>query len=360
LYLYINKPSHLIQYLVNYAKQVSHIKELYEISNPTTMKKDKLNIDSFTNMEGKNYRRSEMLEKEEIGTYFSKKGYEVIELQQIWRHVHGKLKKDNKIFFLKMASTPDIGERTQNETLWNNQIGSLIEKTGVDYFDVPHIYETGEYEGKFYYLSTHHDGAMLASKNPPSVGNLEEWIDKIIKSNLFFLSLQRQDLNFRRDQDSISSQDKWDEFFQRVQSWYEEVKEHQLQEIFDEVKNLRSTFEPGVNHGDFVPWHMIQEGEKFILIDGEHASIQSPRYYDVCYFYHRLYTSAQNPDLAKIYLGKFRNQLSEEEKNKFDLSIRPILATRIIGGFWDAKTDGQEDVAFHNKLREDFLKNNLF
>jgi len=35
------------------------------------MKKDKLNIDSFTSKEGKNYRRFEMLKKEEIGNYFS-------------------------------------------------------------------------------------------------------------------------------------------------------------------------------------------------------------------------------------------------------------------------------------------------
>ena len=323
------------------------------------MKKDKLNIDSFTNKEGKNYRKSEALGKNEIENYFSKKGYDVLDLQQIWRHVHGKLKKDNKIFFLKMASTLDIGEKTQNETLWNNQIGNLIEKAGVDYFDVPHIHEVGKYDGKFYYLSSHHDGAMLASKNPPNTGNLEQWTDKIIKSNLFFLSLQKQDLSFKRDQDSISSQDKWDEFFQRVQSWYHEVEEHQLREIFKEVKNLKTTFEPSVNHGDFVPWHMIEEGEKFILIDGEHVSTQSPKYYDVCYFYHRLYTSAQNPGLAKLYLSKFRDQLSEGEKNKFDLAIKPILATRIIGGFWDAKTDKQKDISYHNKLREDFLKNNL-
>jgi hypothetical protein len=64
--------------------------------------------------------------------------------------------------------------------------------------------------------------------------------------------------------------------------------------------------------------------------------------------------------LAKSYLSKFRDQLSVEEKNKFDLSVRPILATRIIGGFWDTKTDGQEDIACHNKLKEDFLKNKLF
>ncbi|EKE20838.1 MAG: hypothetical protein ACD_7C00462G0003 [uncultured bacterium] len=36
MYLYINKLSHLIQYLVNYAKQVSHIKELLRNVNFST------------------------------------------------------------------------------------------------------------------------------------------------------------------------------------------------------------------------------------------------------------------------------------------------------------------------------------
>jgi hypothetical protein len=40
--------------------------------------------------------------------------------------------------------------------------------------------------------------------------------------------------------------------------------------------------------------------------------------------------------------------------------MRPILATRIIDGFWGAKTDGQENVSCHNQLKEDFLKNGLF
>lgn len=323
------------------------------------IKKDKLNIDSFTTKEGKNYRQAETVKLSELKNYFSKKGFKVIDIQQVWRHVHGKLEKDNKIFFLKMASTPDIGERTQNEVSWNRQTHDLIVESNIDYFDVPEIYESGEYEGKFYYLSSYHDGSLLASKNPPNTERLDMWLDKILKSNLFFLSLQKQDLRLQRDQDSEDLTNKWDEFFKKIQGWYQEVEKHHLQEILEAVKNLKDTYEPSVNHGDFVPWHMIQEGKKFILIDGEHASAQSPRYYDVCYFYHRLYTSAQNPELAKNYLSKLRDQLPKEEKNKFDLSIKPILATRIIGGFWDAKTNEQDDTSYHNRLRDDFLKNNL-
>jgi len=323
-------------------------------------KKDKLNIDSFTTKEGKNYRQAKTVNLNELENYFSKKGFKVINIQQLWRHVHGKLEKDNKIFFLKMASTPDIGERTQNETSWNRQIHDLIVKSGIDYFDVPEIYESGEYEGKFYYLSSYHDGSLLASKNPPDTKRLDQWLDKILKSNLFFLSLQKQDLHLQRDQGSESLIKRWDKFFKKIQGWYQEVEEYHLQEILEAVKNLKDTYEPSVNHGDFVPWHMIQEGEKFILIDGEHASTKSPRYYDVCYFYHRVYTSAQNPELAKSYLSKLRSRLPKTEKNKFDSSIKPILAARIIGGFWDAKNEGQVEFTYHNNLKDDFLRNNLF
>jgi len=322
------------------------------------IKKDKLNMDSSTTNKSKKYRKAETVDKFEVENYFSKKGYNVVDIQKLWRHLYGKLEKDNKIFFLKMASTPNIGERTKNEVSWNQQIKRLVKEFGIDCFDVPDIYNTGEFEGKFYFLSSYHEGSMLASKNPPKTKGLGRWLDKIVKANLFFLSLRN--VKFSRDKGAKTIVEKWDEYIQKIQDWYKEARRKQLQKILETVKELKDTYVPGVNHGDFVPWHMIREGEKFILIDGEHASGQSPRYYDICYFYHRLYTSAKNPELAKLYLNKIRKSLSKAEKNKFDSSIRPILASRIIGGFWDAKNDGQVDLTYHTSLKDDFLKNDLF
>lgn len=307
--------------------------------------------------EDKNYRKAKVLDKKGVKNHFSKNGYNVLDLQQLWRHMHGKLEKDNKVFFFKMASTPDIGERTQNETSWNQQIHRLVKESGIYYFNVPEIYDTGEYEGKFYYLSSYHEGTMLASKNPPYTDGLDRWLNRIVKSNLFFLSLENLSLPRDRGQKGIDKE--WDKFIKKIKSRHQEVEEHQLQEVLEEVHNLKNTYEQGVNHGDFVPWHMIHEGDRFVLIDGEHASAQSPKYYDICYFYHRLYTSAQNPELAKLYLNKLRSSLPKSEKNKLDLSIRPILAARIISGFWDAQNDNQVCVAYHKDLKEDFLKNKL-
>ncbi len=321
------------------------------------IKEDKLNIDSFTE-NGKNYRKARVVDQAKLTDYLVSQGFKVLEIQQLWRHVHGKLEKNSKIYFFKMASTPDISERTRNEVSWNKRIHDLVNESAIDYFDVPEVFDVGEYDDKFYYLSSYHDGQTLATKNPPSTEGLDKWIDKIVKSNLFFLSLP--ELNLQKDGTHKPINEKWDVFFKRIQSWFDEVKEFKLDKVFDEVDDLEKTYEPAVNHGDFVPWHMIDEGRQFILIDAEHASSYSPKYYDVCYFYHRLYTSANAPELAKEYFGKIKHSLSDSEKNKFNISVRPILATRIIGGFWDAKTDGLKNVSSHNNLKNDFLNRNLF
>ena len=322
------------------------------------MAKDKLNIDLFITKNGKNYRKSETANKTEIKNYFLKKGFNVLNIKQLWRHIHGKLEKNNKIFFFKMSSTPGIGERTQNEVSWNKQICELIKKFNIDYFNVPKIYDYGHYQEKFYYLSSYYSGQFLSQKNPFNIKNLSKWIDKIVKTNLFFLSLKN--IKFYRDKDSKNLIEKWDDYFKKNNNRYEEIKENQLENVINEVKNLKNTYTAGVNHGDFVPWHMIQDTGKFTLIDGEHASSQTPRYYDICYFYHRVYTSANAPKFAKYYLSKIRQSIPLSEKNKFDISIRPILASRIIGGFWDAKTNGLKDLTYHNQLKKDFSKNNLY
>jgi len=321
------------------------------------IKEDKLSIDSFKTSEGKNYRQAQEMDKGEITGFFEEMGFEVLEVEQLWRHIHGKLKKDDQILFFKMASTKDIGERTKNEVSWNNQIGEAAKQQAIDTFAVPKVFQTGEFNGNYFYISEFYEGPFLATKEPRDVSRLEKWLDKIVDTNLFFLRLEN--IEFDRDKEQKSIFDQWDEYFNKISSWHQEVKENDLDDIFEAVKEMKNTYKPAVNHGDFVPWHMIEANGKFVLIDAEHASSKSPRYYDIVYFYHRLYTSANSPDLAKKYLNMIRERLPADEKEKFERSIRPIIAARIIGGFWDAKTDGQDDLTYHQQLRQDFLDNNL-
>lgn len=319
-------------------------------------REDKLNqLNLYETAEKKDIRKAEVLDKTELIQFFINQGYTVHVLDQQWRHAHGKLEKDGRIFFLKMASTPDIGERTRNEASWNTEINQKINSSKVDYFAVPEIYETGKYEGKFYYLASYHEGPFLAEKD--KTAELEPWLNKIVQTNLFLLSLK--DKTFYRDQGLTPKIQDWDNW-QNFDKWYEQVKDYNLEPIYQAAKNLEKIYEPGVNHGDFVPWHMIKSKNKFILIDAEHASGLTPRYLDIIYLYHRLYTKANNPELAKNYLNKIRFRLPKEERNKFEQAIQPILAKRIVGGYLDYKSGDKTDLGYHEKLKQDFLNNNLY
>jgi hypothetical protein len=253
-----------------------------------------------------------------------------------------------------LASTRDIGERTRNEASWNAHTASLIRNLNVQFFDVPQVYETGFIEDKFYYISEFYGGRKLATKPSLNVEGLDRWLDTIVKVNLFLLSIQYHNpLPYEKGRHLKS----WGNYFEIVKKMYEAVKEHGLREILEAVQMLRDTYKPAINHGDFVPWHMIEHGSKLILIDGEVAGTNFAKYHDVAYFYHRVYTSAHAPSIAKEYLNKVRDELPSAEKYEFDRSIKPILAERIIGGFWDAKTRGISDLTFHHNLKTAFLNN---
>jgi hypothetical protein len=316
----------------------------------------KLNKNPFNTQNGLNYRESEVIDKSEVSKYFTSLGYKVIQIEQLWRHAHGQLEKNNKKYFFKMASTPGVAERTKNEVEWNKQIHEKIIRSDITYFDVPIIYETGLYNDKFYYLTDAFNGKLLSTKYPPSTNGLEKWLNNIVRANIFLISLN--DLVLPRDNNVKNIVDNWDESFSKIEELADSVNKKYSQDLLSYAVKLKDTFIPSVNHGDFVPWHMINNGKKFILVDGEHASNQSPKYYDVCYFYHRLYTSGKSPKLAKKYLNYFLNELPQNLKNEFIKSIIPILAVRTIGGFWDAKND-KSDINYHKLIKDDLLTNNI-
>jgi hypothetical protein len=247
--------------------------------------------------------------------------------------------------------------RIKNEVSWNEKIGQEIKKSGIEFFTVPDIITTGEFEDNFYYISKYYKGKQISTVRPIDNSNLKFWIPNIIEINLFLLSLE-SNITFDRDKNKKSIIQNWDSYLEKIQGWITESKRDDLEEVFKVILEFKDTYEPGINHGDFVPWHMIHYKDKIVLVDAEHASSKSPKYYDVLYFFHRVYTATNAPDLAKFYLETLRNQL-QEERPMFEKSIRPILASRIIGGFWDAVKIGQKDISFHLQLKKEFLENTI-
>ncbi|MFH1548110.1 MAG: hypothetical protein ABID32_02225 [Candidatus Omnitrophota bacterium] len=323
------------------------------------MRSDLLSTRVYIAQNGKDYRTPATVDKKSITNFFSEQGYTPLEIDQKYRHAHGRLRKDKKLFFFKMASTDTISDLTRNEAVWNTKVEVAIQEAKLSDFAVLPIYATGYFDRKFYFITEYYNGPFLAHKYPPEQKDLPAWIDRIVRVNLFLSSCNISGLP-RDNEEFLNMKNINEEFYNKDKILLPDLTEFQLEDILSEEKLLSKNPSIGLTHGDFVPWHMIGSDKKFILIDAELGSSKMPKYHDVAYFYERVYTGAESPDIAKSYLAKIRATLLAQEKDIFDQTIRPLIASRIIWGFWRAKNYRKQNFNLHFRLKDDFIRNNLF
>ena len=91
---------------------------------------------------------------------------------------------------------------------------------------------------------------------------------------------------------------------------------------------------PRMQHGDYKPCHIFEDGDEWIVFDAEHASETKPRYYDLAYMYARTFVLARDPDTAKRLLSEFVEQHHESKEDFFNAFL-PILMSRSMGMFLD-------------------------
>lgn len=320
------------------------------------MKKDILENRLFEDNEGRDHRKAEVVELDAATNFFTGQGFEVVKIGQTWRNVHGLLKKNDELSFLKMGSTAAIGDRVRNETEFNTHMNKKISESGIKSFSTPNIKGTGEFGDLFYYEADYYPGPLLldAEKGVPDA-EFESKLGQVGDINMFLLDVPNLDLSRDQEFAGVSKEERITKYIVTYAQFAEQVQEFGMDELVSHVKDFEKTFEYGFNHCDFTPWHLIKDGEKLILIDGEHASNFNPKYFDIAYFYHRLYTRPQGADSARKYLDLVRQKLGAEKIEKFNTAIKPILAARIIGGYWDTKTAGETDFSIHDQLKQEFL-----
>lgn len=104
------------------------------------------------------YRVGKDLNLEEVELFF-KKSYEVKKLWNEKRHVVGILEKGERKYFLKLATTEGIGKRSETEKIWDDEFNKYNVKPN---FKVPKIFESGDYNGLFYFVTDFFEGEKLA------------------------------------------------------------------------------------------------------------------------------------------------------------------------------------------------------
>ena len=314
----------------------------------------------FTTADGKDYRTAGTIDLTDIKRFLKNKGYVVLELEQLWRHVTGKLKKEEGLFFFKMATTEGVAERTKNEFAWNEEFNKRADNQKQPFL-ISKNRENGYYKGTlFYFISDFFEGEYLATKYPRDKKDLGNWLEKIATAALFVQSLPEMDLpknESSRRKLSESGMTKAEYMHQKASKWAESF-ETDVSALLGVISDAGQSIKIATSHGDFVPWHMRKiEGGKFGLVDGEHATSVGVKYYDAAYFYHRVYTALEEPNFAKQFLKILKTQLNEEEKELLLEELKPVLAQRCIGGFFDAKNEEKKDTSIHKKLMKDILTN---
>lgn len=300
------------------------------------------------------HQKAEPVNLESIRSSFIQKGYEVGDLTQIWRHVTGRVRKDGEDYFLKLASSPQVSPRTENEAAWNN----FINASGDHYLPmaVPRILETGTEGDLFWYTGEFIAGKVLAVVDQPNeTTDLEANLPVIAQTAAAIMVLPTEEL---LPLDTASEgRSLQDQVMERVEK-YSEPLEKDVSALKTCIKERLHFVESAPQHGDFVPWGMMQSPDgKLYLIDGEAARIKGVKFYDVAYFYHRVYTKLRRPDIAQRFLQEFITvqPLTEEEKE----NLRLVISLRLIGGYMDALNDTVTSQELQDELQEKLLTDKI-
>ncbi len=283
------------------------------------------------------------LNLEEVGRYFESKGYKVQKLEQPWRHIVGLLKFENEKLFLKLASTSGIGERTINEAEWDKNTNTVWKKY-ITTFKTPKLFDEGYFQDRYWFIGEYVFGKPIAEVSGKN-SNIES--KDLIKSaeiakeilSLANYSLLPKDIEHFREI--------WNErIYDTAKDWSKKSK-HDTKMLLRFIEDNKNNIQISSSHGDFTPWNIIKtKDNQYYLIDSEASQMAGVKFYDAAYFYHRVYTKLKQPDLAEKFMTKFKEIYKWSKEDAF----APVLASRIMGGYFDAERDGVTSVELNEEM----------
>lgn len=284
----------------------------------------------------------------QVEQFLQEQGYSNIQLTQPWRHVTGVAEKDGKKYFFKMASSEGIEPKARNEYLWNKILNERHIQMPIK---IPNVYEQGEWQGLFWFMSDFVDGQLLVERSTAKgIDELEHYFEPIAQTAEDIMNLPA-DLELLNNS-SLPLEERKQRFFEHIKHWMSQIPQD-VSRLYDFIETNADAYLPGTSHGDFVPWHMIKDAAgQLTLVDGEHSKTGNFKFYDVAYFYHRIFTGPKRPDLADKFLQTYLaiHPMTPQEKTCFMV----VLAQRTIGGYFDANVD-HVDTAIHDELANKVL-----
>lgn len=261
------------------------------------------------------------------------------------RYIIFILQRNGNKYFYKELNNKD-SDRFEGQLDFQKK----IETSSVNII-LPKLYDYDLKSEKKWGLWQYLEGKCLAQWQPKNIQDLEKWFGPITN-----LLIELEKIKSFKEEYNIA-----DKMVEKVEKWSNALIEGEILSLNDRdkiinlVKKTRQKIITGFNHGDFVPWHMYEvKFPKFALVDYENWK-NRPKYYDLAYFYHRVYTKLNEPKLANKFLSLYKEKVRLPQD--FNERFLPVLGERVIGGFHDhlVSKDGT-DIKTHKKLLQDLLK----
>jgi len=250
------------------------------------------------------------------------------------RFEYKKVSVDGEILFLKIAKSAKEGRNFENELAWGefmNQLVTVHPELRIRATD------PFSYQPNLAYLSEFIDAPFLCTKE-----NVDDLMPYIPRYNTCLQAVDSIGLGYTT---SLPTRDgkvnhlnldiRWEDWFKASGGFGK--YENDIERARALVK-ASTTLQSCMQHGDFVPWHIFNVSDEWVVYDSEHAHHDWPRFYDLAYSYSRLFVWQRKRHVAQALLNEYiaTMQLPEPE---FWEQFLPVLTSRAVGVLSDALTD---------------------
>ncbi len=250
--------------------------------------------------------------------------------------------KDDQKFFAKKVIDPKLTRDLENEIWWHLSLKRLSEASPKLLAVAPELIDYG----KNWYVAEFFDAPLLLNKEDTDLSKLDQVIDRLVN---LLVNFDQQLLTRNTGQPLYEETNSapYTNLWKKVDGWMEKpleakiISPSQIEKSRSLIDSHRQYVLPSIQHGDFVPWHMFDLGEKTGIVDGEHSSLVKPRYYDLCYLYSRLYTWSGAKEQARQILKGFVDK-SVNDTDKFFQAMLPVMTLRALGMHNDSIADLEE------------------
>lgn len=249
------------------------------------------------------------------------------------RYDYLKVRRQNRWYFVKIAQNEEAREGLLREYLWSEFMERVSVLMPALKLDGPIIFKR---------IGT---GALVFDWiNAPLVAekwDIEAWGRSLGRYAETHVLLDKAAGNYSLPQvyTKLSHRDTPETTWKRwVKDGVDDAIVEQAAEIFREYQyhvTLR------LQHGGLWPWEIFAVNDRWIIVDGEKAGIDLPRFYDVAQSYARLYTVSGGVGMAKDFLQQVADGvgLSREE---FYKQFIPVILIRAVSQLSEANSGADE------------------